>query len=182
MVLVQDVIRFLLNPVEKTFRNWEKSPGFKGKMGRWLRMGRAPQGVVETWAKTLNNWYMMLYMLTQRPWGPLYKRVLEFDMHPSKFTFVFARHRWILFFWLGHTFVDDTNHANMMAKNHDYLLYYINKYNRQFPRNSLNWRTSAHYLEISHIYTVEMTKKYLEVEKEIWEEHLRQKELRLENN
>lgn len=177
MVLVQDVLRYLMKPLEIRFRTWESATGFKGKLGRWLRIGKAPPGVFESWAKVFNNYYMMLYMMTQRPWGPLYKRIFEFDMHPGKTTFVFARHRWILFFWLGHNFVDDLNHASMMAKNSDYLLYYQSKYGRIFPRNSLNWRTSAHYLEIAHIYTVEMTKKLIKLENEMWDEHQREKEL-----
>ena len=179
MVQVQEVLRHLLRPLEHKFKVWEAAPGFKGKLGRWFRIGKVPTGVVESWSKALGQLYMMLYMFTQRPWGPLYKRLFEFDMHPAKFTYPFARHRWILFFWFGHTFLEDYNHVNTMAKDQDYLLYYIFKYSRQLPRNSLNYRTSAHYLEISHIYTVEMTKKFLEIEKKMTQEHERKKALRL---
>jgi hypothetical protein len=36
----------------------------------------------------------------------------------------------------------------MTSKDPDYLLYYELKFNRKFNRNVLNYRTSAHYLEI----------------------------------
>jgi hypothetical protein len=70
------------------------------------------------------------------------------DMMPGKFLYPFTRHRWILLFWIGNTFVKDVNHMNMTAKDPDYLLYYEYRYSRKFPRNVLNYRVSAHYLEI----------------------------------
>mmetsp|Transcript_27966 Transcript_27966/g.5102 ORF Transcript_27966/g.5102 Transcript_27966/m.5102 type:complete len:98 (+) Transcript_27966:221-514(+) len=81
-------------------------------------------------------------------------------MHPTKFTLLFARHRLILLFWFGHYFIDDLNYESMMARNPDHLLYYMNKYQRLFPRNSLNYRTSAHYIEINKVYSFEMFKRF----------------------
>lgn len=122
---------------------------------------------------------MIVFTFTQRPWGPLYKRLFEMDQHPGKLYFPFARHRLILLFWLGNTFNEDFNHRAMMQKNEDYLLHFNHKYNRRFDRNTLNWRTSAHYLEISRIYMVEMSKKFITIENEMWDEHQRKKALNL---
>lgn len=168
MVLIQDVLRYILRPVERKFKVWETAPGLKGKMGRWMRIGKAPMNASEGMLKAANSVYMMLYMFTQRIWGPVYKRAFEMEMHPGKFVYLFTRHRWIMLFWLGHTFMDDTVHINSLTKNSDYMLYYEAKYSRKFPRNSMNWRTSAHYIEIQHIYIVEMMKKFLGLEKEAW--------------
>jgi hypothetical protein len=175
MVQIQDVYRFLLGPVERKFKIWETGTGFKAKVGRWLRIGKAPVGVFESWAKAFNTWYMMLYMLTQRPVGPLYKRLFEFDMQPTKGLYLFARHRYILLFWLGNTFMEDVNAIKVYSKNSDYLQFYMDKYKRFFPHNSLNWRTSAHYIEISRIYTTEMTKKFLTLERKMLDEHHRKR-------
>jgi hypothetical protein len=54
------------------------------------------------------------------------------------------------------------------------LHYYINKYRRVFPRNGMNWRTSAHYIEISHIYTIEMMKKYSKIYDVAWDKFTRE--------
>ncbi|CAG9319644.1 unnamed protein product [Blepharisma stoltei] len=179
MVLISEVYRYLLSPVEKTFKSWEGAAGMKGKIGRWFRIGRVPLPIIESWGRVFNTLYMMIYTMTQRPWGPLYKRLFEMDMHPGKFYYIFARHRLILFFWFGHTFIYDYNMMSSMKNNSDHLAYFNAKYSRKFPRNTLNWRTSAHYLEISRIYTVEMIKKLAVIEQELAEEHRRQKAIAL---
>lgn len=177
MVQLQDVYRYLLSPVANRLKDWEAGTGFKAKLGRWFRIGKAPVGVFESWAKAVNIWYMQLFLFTQRPVGPLYKRLFEFDMHPTKGVFLFARHRYILLFWLGNTFVEDINAVKVTSRNSDYLQYYIEKYKRFFPHNSLNWRTSAHYIEISRIYTTEMTKKFIALERKMLDEQQRKRAL-----
>ena len=161
MVQIQDLLRYALRPVETRFKQWETGTGFKAMMARIFRIGKAPPGFVESFAKAMNTYYMILYTLTQRSWGPLYKRIFEYDMHPTKLLFAFTRHRFILLFWFGHTFVDDQAYEKVMVHNNDYLAYYMYKYQRVFPRNVLNYRTSAHFLEINRIYNTEMVKKLI---------------------
>ncbi len=57
MVQIQDVLRYILRPVERKFRGWEAGPGFKGKLGRWFRIGKAPTNVIEALAKCGNTLY-----------------------------------------------------------------------------------------------------------------------------
>ena len=51
--------------------------------------------------------------------------------------------------------------------------FWFARYRMMFPPSFLNNRTSAHYLEITHIYTVEMFKRYQQARKEILEERER---------
>ena len=91
---------------------------------------------------------------------------------------LFCRHRWIYGFWFSNYFMmEDENNVNMMSRNPDYLLYYIEGYSRVLPRNTLNWRTSAHYIEINRIYCFEMHKRGLQMEMDYWEQHEREKAL-----
>lgn len=178
MVQLQDVYRYLLRPVETRFRAWEEKPGMKGKLAKMFRIGKAPRGFFEAVGKVWNNYYMMLIMFTHRPWGPVYKRLFEFDINPGRGLFLFCRHRWIYGFWFSNYFMmEDENNANMMSRNPDYLLYYIEGYSRILPRNTLNWRTSAHYIEINRIYTFEMMRKAMALEGEYWEQHQRERAL-----
>ena len=179
MVLVQDVLRYFLSPVERTFRKWEAGTGVKSKIARIFRIGNTGPGTFETMLKMMNNYYMWLFYIAQRPWGPLYKRIFEFDMHPTKITFPFFTHTWILLFWFGHSFVDDQYNERMVQNNSDYLAYYVAKYQRLLPHNALNWRTSAHYVEINRIYTVEMMKKLKVLTRKMNEESQRKKALAL---
>ena len=177
MVLIQDVYRYLLSPVEKTLKTWEAGPGLKSKIGRFFRIGKVGPGVFESIAKILNNYYMYLFFITQRPWGPLYTRLMEFDMHPTKITFPFFTHGAILGIWFGHNFVQDVYNERLVERDPDYVSYYMKKYNRILPRNVLNWRTSAHYIEINRIYSTEMTKKLVNLAKAMNEDHERRRTL-----
>lgn len=179
MVLVQDVLRQLFTPVDRTLKSWEKSSGMKAKIGKIFRMGNTGPGVFETLAKFMNNYYMWLFFLLQRPWGPLYKRIFEFDMHPTKLTFPFLTHGWILAGWFGTNFVEDEFNPSMIVNNPDYVGYYATRYKRVLPRNILNWRTSAHYIEINRIYSVEMSKKLSILGRQAYEDHERRKTLAL---
>jgi hypothetical protein len=179
MVLLQEVYRYPLRPVEVRLRKMESSPGVKGKLARVFRIGMAPRGHFESFIKFMNQFYMAMMMFTQKPWGPVYKRLFEFDMAPGRGLFLFCRHRWIFGLWAGNYFMmEDENSENMMQKDPDYLLYYTATYSRSLPRNTLNWRTSAHYIEISRIYTFEMMKKAVKLESQYWEEHERNKALK----
>lgn len=180
MVQLQEVYRYILRPVELRMREWEKKPGLKGKLSRIFRIGKAPPSWADSLAKISNYIYMKLIMFTHRPWGPVYKRLFEFDINPGRLLFLFCRHRGIYFFWFGNYFlVEDQNYIGMMSKDPDYLAYYTVRYHRIFPRNTLNWRTSAHYLEISRIFTFEMMKKCFDLEQQYWEEHLKNKALEM---
>lgn len=179
MVLIQDVYRYLLRPLERTLKTWEQGSGFKSKLGRLFRIGSVGPGVIETIGKLMNNYYMWLFYVTQRPWGPLYKRLFEFDMHPTKFTYPFFTHGWILLVWFGNNFVEDVYNERMVSSNPDYLQYYVRKYNRLLPHNILNWRTSAHYIEINRIYNIEMSKKVVALTRQVYEDRERQKSLAL---
>lgn len=181
MVIIQDVFRYLLGPVEKRFKVWETTGGFKGKFAKFFRIGKVSPGVLETFAKFLNSYYMWLHFIAQRPWGPLYKRILEFDMHPTKLSMFFYTHLWFYGFWFGHRFIEDTYNPVSSANDHDYLLHYMNKYSRGFNYNILNWRTSAHYIEINRIYHYEMTKRLIQLGKEMEAEHERKKTLAIKS-
>jgi hypothetical protein len=177
MVVVQDVLRYLLTPVEKTLKRWEAGTGLKSSIGKVFRIGSTGEGVLEGLVKLFNNYYMWLVYIAQRPWGPLYKRLFEFDMHPTKVTFAFFTHGWIFMAWFGHSFLKDTYNEKSIVQDSDFLAYYMKKYNRILPTNALNWRTSAHYIEINRIYSIEMTKKFINLLHEVYEEKERKKTL-----
>jgi hypothetical protein len=179
MVLIQDVLRYFLSPLENRLKAWEAGSGFKAKIGKIFRMGSTGPGVFETLGKQFNNYWMFMFFITQRPWGPLYKRLFEFDMHPTKITFPFFTYGWILAGWLGNNFVEDTYNSKMVANDPDYVHYWVKRYNRALPHNILNWRTSAHYIEINRIYNVEMTKKLIGLAREQYDDRERRKILAL---
>ena len=61
--------------------------------------------------------------------------------------------------------------AEFMAINQqDRPHYWFERYHLMYPPNFLNNRMSAHYLEIAHIYAVEMLKRYQVTRKEILDE------------
>ena len=180
-MLIQDVFRYLLSPVERTLKRWESGTGLKSSIGKFFRMGNRGPGTIESMGKMLSNYYMWVFYVTQRPWGPLYKRLMEYDMHPTKLTFPFFTHGWILLVWFGNNFVDDVFNDKMVERNPDYLSYYMRKYNRLFQHNILNWRTSAHYIEINRIYSNEMTNKFIIQARHAYEDYERRKTLALGN-
>merc|ERR1711990_1226762 len=48
--------------------------------------------------------------------------------------------------------------------------FWYDRYNMMFPPNFLHNRLSAHYIEINHIFAVEMLKRYIPARKEIIKE------------
>lgn len=181
MVIIQDVYRYLLGPVERRFKVWETTGGFKGKIARFFRIGKVSPGVFESVLKYMNSYYMWLHFFAQRSWGPLYKRLLEFDMHPTKLSGLFYTHLWFYAFWFGHRFGGDFYSTDLTENSEDYLPYYMAKYSRVLNHNILNWRVSAHYIEINRIYNYEMTKRLVKLTEEIVEEHERKKTLSLKS-
>ena len=181
MVLIQDVYRYLLRPVEHRLKSWETAGGLKSSIGRFFRIGNAGPPMIETFGKFLNNIYMWMHFIAQRPWGPLYKRLFEFEMHPTKISMLFYTHFWVYLFWFSHCFLDDLYNLKTASNDPNYLLYYINKYQRNMPLNTLNWRTSAHYLEINRIYNYEMTARLHKLYDEILAEHERKKTLAIKS-
>lgn len=182
MVIIQDVYRYLLGPVERRFKVWEAAGGFKGKFAKFFRIGKVSPGVIESVFKYFNSYYMWLHFVAQRSWGPLYKRVLEFDMHPTKVSGFFYTHLWFYAFWFCHRFTGEDNYSSDLTENSDdYLSYYVKRYHRTFEKNILNWRVSAHYIEINRIYNYEMTKRLVKFSEEIRDEHERKKTLALKS-
>jgi hypothetical protein len=181
MVLIQDVYRYLLRPVENKLKAWEAAGGVKTKIGRFFRIGKTGPAMIESMVKFLNNYYMWLHFVAQRSWGPLYKRLFEFDMHPTKISAFFYTHLWFYAFWLGNYFHDDLFNPHTSYFDPDYLAYYILKYQKAMPFNTLNWRTSAHYLEIDRIYSYEMMARYQKLYAEVEAEHERKKTLAIKS-
>lgn len=64
---------------------------------------------------------------------------------------------------------------DVMTFNHqDNPEFWYQRYNMMFPPNFLHNRISAHYIEINHIFAIEMMKRYQVARKEILAERERQ--------
>ena len=59
---------------------------------------------------------------------------------------------------------------NMFFNQQDNPEFWYSRYNMMFPPNFLHNRLSAHYIEINHIFAIEMMKRYQGVRREVLSE------------
>ena len=64
----------------------------------------------------------------------------------------------------------DKTRDEYFSNESDKPMYWFDRYNMMFPPSYLHNRLSAHYIEISHIFAVEMLRKYQVTRKEILDE------------
>ena len=148
-----------------------KRSGFIGKIFKYLEIGQRQYSQHAHW-RTLKlvNWaYMRSLQMFCLLRATTFSRIWIGTTHaPMNFSGLFV------FFFMTRNIMDRIQFerpADFLAINQqDRPQYWFERYKIMYPPNYLNNRMSAHYLEIAHIYAVEMLKRYQVARKEILDE------------
>lgn len=115
--------------------------------------------------KVVNWWWVYLYQILGMM-RPVLSRILVGHADgPLNYSALF------MWFWLTFLVIARFRFIRIrdtLTFNHqDNPEFWYQRYNMLFPPNFLHNRISAHYIEINHIFSIEMMKKYQVVRKEI---------------
>jgi hypothetical protein len=151
-----------------------KRSGLIGKIARNLEMGERQysQHAFGRAFRVVNYYWVQIYHVlgTFRP--VLSRLIVGVSQGPLNYSALF------MWFWL--TFLIISRFRFIRARdvlhfNHqDNPEFWYQRYNMMFPPNFLHNRISAHYIEINHIFAIEMMKRYQSARKEILADRERQ--------
>lgn len=151
-----------------------KRSGLIGKIARSLEMGER-QYSQHAWGRTFRvvNYYWVQIYHTLGIMRPVLSRlVIGAGQGPLNYSALF------MWFWLTFLIVSRfrfIRSRDVLQFNHqDNPEFWYQRYNMMFPPNFLHNRISAHYIEINHIFAIEMMKRYQVARKEILTERERQ--------
>jgi len=143
-----------------------KRPGLIGRIFKGLEMGERQYGqhAHHRVFRVVNFWWVQLYQVPAMI-RPVFSRFIGVANGPLNYSGLF------MYFWLTFLILSrfrfirirDTLHLNYQ----DNPEFWYSRYNMMFPPNFLHNRVSAHYIEINHIFAIEMLKRYQKVRKEV---------------
>ena len=136
-----------------------KRSGLIGGIFKRLEIGERQMGrhTFPAFLKGANQLYMLgTHMVAVS--RPVASRLVGVTYGPLNFTGIMA---WLLFTGcIVAKFQFQKSRENMMFNEQDKPQYWFSKYKMMFPPQMMNNITSAHYIEINHIFVTEMFKKY----------------------
>jgi hypothetical protein len=150
-----------------------KRSGLIGKIARNLEMGERQysQHAFFRAFKVVNFFWVQIYH-TLGVMRPVLSRLIVGASHgPLNYSGLF------LWFWFTALIISRFRFIrarDVLTFNHqDNPEFWYQRYNMMFPPNFLHNRISAHYIEINHIFAIEMMKRYQVARKEILAERER---------
>ena len=117
--------------------------------------------------RVVNYFYMMIY----QHFGmmrPVFSRFIGNQQGPLNYSGIFVWALMSMFVIARFRFIRSRDVLNFNAQ--DNPEFWFARYNMMFPPSFLHNRLSAHYIEINHIFAIEMMKKYQLARKEILDE------------
>lgn len=149
-----------------------KRGGAIGQIFTWLSMGERQYGrhTFGRWLKTCNYWWVMVY----HAFGsirPVASRFTGVSTAPLNYTGMFV---WLIATNAIFGRFRFNNPRDILTFNvQDQPEFWYERYAMLFPTSFLHNRLSAHYIEINHIFSVEMTRKIIKAKKVIKDERER---------
>ena len=143
-----------------------KRSGFIGRLARFYEMGErqySPHSLLRI-MKVVNWYWVFGYQVVAMMRAPL-SRFIGVTQGPINITGVFM--------WVWGTMLVFSRFRFMRSRDiyffnaQDNPEFWYQRYNMMFPPNFLHNRLSAHYIEINHIFAVEMIKRYQVVRREV---------------
>ena len=146
-----------------------KRGGPIGSVFRALEMGKRQMGNHSTGRvlKLMNYWWLMIYQ-TIAMQRAVFSRFVGLQNAPLNYSGLFV---WVFttnMIFGRFRFIRSRDVLNFNYQ--DKPEFWYARYGMMFPPNFLQQRMSAHYIEINHIFCVEMMKKYVGARKEIIDE------------
>lgn len=150
-----------------------KRNGFIGKVARALEMGPREYSShsIGKFFRVGNHFWVQFYQLNGMMRPVLSRLVVGVSNGPLNYSGLF------MWFWI--TFVILARFRFQRARDlsvfnaQDNPEFWFARYNMMFPPSFLHNRISAHYIEINHIFNIEMLKRYQVARKEILAERER---------
>lgn len=146
-----------------------KRGGPIGRIFTALEMGKRQYGShsLGRFMKLANYWWLMIYQALgmQRM---VFSRYLGLQNAPLNYSGLFVWFVATNMIFSRFRFVRSRDVLNFNQQ--DQPEFWYSRYGMMFPPSFLHNRLSAHYIEINHIYCIEMMKKYIGVRKEIIDE------------
>ena len=143
-----------------------KRPGLIGRTFKALEIGKREYGqhAFYNFFRVI-NWYFvrgLQYLASKRP---VATRLFGLGHGPINYPAIIL-YAWFTMFVISRTQIDGVRDIRRFNAQ-DNPNYFKSKYEIAIPSNFLHHRLSAHYIEISNIYFVEMLKRYIPVRLEI---------------
>ena len=146
-----------------------KRGGPIGSLFRALEMGKRQYGnhSIGRFYRLINYYWVMIYQ-TIGMQRQVFSRFVGLQSAPLNYSGMFVWFVATNMIFSRFRFVRSRDVMNFNAQ--DQPEFWYARYGMMFPPNFLHNRLSAHYIEINHIYAVEMMKKYIGVRKELIDE------------
>ena len=143
-----------------------KRSGFIGRFFKGLEIGprQYSQHTFHRAFRVVNFFWVQIYH-TLAIMRPVFSRFVGVANGPLNYSGLF------LYFWLTFLVISKFRFVRardtMMFNTQDNPEFWYTRYNMMFPPSFLHNRISAHYIEINHIFAIEMMKRYQQARKEI---------------
>jgi len=150
-----------------------KRSGLIGKIARSMEMGERQysQHIFGRAFRVVNFYWVQIYYTLGIMRPVLSRLVIGAGSGPLNYSALF------MWFWLTALIISRFRFIrarDILQFNHqDNPEFWYQRYNMMFPPNFLHNRISAHYIEINHIFAIEMMKRYQVARKEILTERER---------
>ncbi len=146
-----------------------KRGGPIGNLFKALEMGKRQYGnhTAGRYLRLINYYWVMIYQ-TIGMQRQVFSRFVGLQSAPLNYSGMFVWFVATNMIFSRFRFVRARDVLNFNAQ--DQPEFWYGRYGMMFPPNFLHNRLSAHYIEINHIYAVEMMKKYIGVRKELIDE------------
>lgn len=143
-----------------------KRPGFIGRIFRALEMGprQYSQHTIHRAFRVANYFWVQIYH-TLGIMRPVFSRFVGASNGPLNYSGLF------LYFFFSCLIISRFRFIRIrdtiVFNSQDNPEFWYGRYNMMFPPSFLHNRLSAHYIEINHIFAIEMMKKYQFARREI---------------
>ena len=146
-----------------------KRAGFIGRVFSPFEIGKRQMGShsLGRVMKLANYWWLMIYQ-TIAMQRPVFSRFVGQGNAPLNYSGMFVWFVATNMIFSRFRFVRSRDVLNFNSQ--DQPEFWYARYGMMFPPNFLHNRLSAHYIEINHIFAVEMLKRYIPARKEIIKE------------
>ena len=146
-----------------------KRSGPIGSVFKALEMGKRQYGhhSMGRVFRLMNYWWLMIYQTIAMQRG-VFSRFVGLGNAPLNYSGIFV---WLVatnMIFSRFRFIRSREVMNFNAQ--DQPEFWFARYGMMFPPSFLHNRLSAHFIEINHIYCIEMMKKYIMARKEIIDE------------
>ena len=140
--------------------------GLIGRLARAVEMGERQMSnhTMLKAFRVVNYFWVMIYQLMGQM-RPVWSRLMGVQNGPLNYSGIFVYCFCTMMVFNRFRFVRGRDVLFFNAQDNPEFWYA--RYNMMFPPNFLHNRLSAHYIEINHIFAVEMMKKYQGARKEI---------------